>query len=218
MDNCDFCKKANASPDHIRSCRILQQCPSSTDPMLSLVKILLERIDHLEDQLLQKPSKPHHLINQLNDSEPPPCSFEHYYTSKEITQTQLNRCLCNHTQAFVFESEPITEILASWFNSPTLPIKAFESKPNKIYIYENKWILLNAYHLKKFMNNLNKKLMECLNKNWEQKMDNEKHAQLYCDCMMTICDNKPQRQTFLKKSLYTILVSENTPPKTPYMS
>ena len=78
MDNCDFCKKANASAAHIRSCRILQLSSTSTDPMLSLVKILLERIDHLEDQLLQKLPKPQHLIHLLNDSKPPTCSFEYY--------------------------------------------------------------------------------------------------------------------------------------------
>ena len=71
-------------------------------------------------------------------------------------------------------------------------------------------MLLNTYHLKKFLNTLTKKLVECQNKNLELIANNEKQAQQYCDFMMNICNKKPQQLTFLKKTLYSILTEHTS--------
>ena len=207
MVTCDFCKIEHPSANHTLTCRILQNPTPSNESLLSLIKILVERIETLEDQKPPKTSQTNHLALILNNAEPPPISFESYYRSKIVTQSQLTLCF---TGRFVFESDSIKNILSDWFRSPNLPIKAFESKPNNIFIYEKKWILLNTYHLKKFLNTLTKKLVECQNKNLELIANNEKHAQQYCDFMMNICNKKPQQLTFLKKTLYSILTEHTS--------
>jgi hypothetical protein len=207
MNTCEFCKKEQPSANHLLTCRLLQTSSSSPESLLSLIKILVERIDTLEDQRPQKPSQKNNLALILNHAKPPALSFEAYYLSQQVTQSQLNVCLSG---TFMFESDSTKNILSEWFKSSNLPIKAFESKPNNIFIYEKKWILLNTYHLKKFLNTLTKKLVECQNKNLDLIANNEKHAQQYCDFMMTLCNNKPRQMSFLKKTLYTIL-TEHTP-------
>ena len=207
MDTCEFCEKKHPSANHSLTCRILQNPTPSNESLLSLIKILVERIETLEDQRPHKTSQPNHLALILNNSEPPPISFESYYLTQPITQLQLNLSL---TGSFVFESDCIKNILSEWFRSPNLPIKAFETKPNNIFIYEKKWILLTTHHLKKLLNTLTKKLVECQNKNLELIANNEKHAQQYCDFMMNICNKKPQQLTFLKKTLYTLLTEQTS--------
>jgi hypothetical protein len=207
MDTCEFCEKKHPSANHSLTCRILQNPTPSNESLLSLIKILVERIETLEDQRPQKTSQPNHLALILNNSEPPTISFESYYLTQTVSHSQLTLCF---TGRFIFESDCIKNILSEWFRSPNLPIKAFETKPNNIFIYEKKWMLLNTYHLKKFLNTLTKKLVECQNKNLELIANNEKHAQQYCDFMMNICNKKPQQLTFLKKTLYSILTEHTS--------
>lgn len=212
MTKCEFCHKSNASLSHTKACRMLQNYSSSPELLIPLITILLERIDNLEDKLLQKTSKHQPFVHVLNDLDPPVDSFETFYTSKQISDKQSDACFNQQISSFVYESDSIKSILAAWFSSSNLPIRAFESKPNTIFIYEKKWIILNTYHLKKFTNTLTKKLVKCLNDKLTLRNNNETHSQHYCDYMMNICDNKSQRTTFIKKSLYIILTKEDTYP------
>jgi hypothetical protein len=172
-----------------------------------LIKILVERIETLEDQRPQNTSQPTNVTLILKNSVPPPISFESYYISQTVTKSQLHDCF---TGGFVFESDSIKNILSDWLNFPNVPIKAFKSKPKNIFIYENKWIILNTEHLKKFLNTLTKKLVECQNKNLELNANNEQHAKQYCDFMMNICNKKSQKLTFIKKTLYTLLTEQTS--------
>ena len=202
MESCEFCKKENITPNHKISCRILHESSPSQEDLFSLIKNILERIDNLEVQTIRKTSHTQQILTTLNRSSPPTSSFETYYTPKEITQIQLETCLTNYNKG-------IKEILSEWLKSPNLPIKAFELKSNNIFIYENKWIILKSNHLEKFANKLTKaitkQLVEWQNKNKELIMNDEKMNELYCNFIMTICNHKAQRLSFLKKSLYTIL-------------
>lgn len=209
MNNCEFCQKSNASLSHIKSCRMLHTSTTSPEVLFSLIKLLLERIDNLEDKL-QKSNKPQPLIHVLNGLDPPDRSFESFYNSKQISKEQFDNCFNRDTGSFVYESNRVKNILSAWFSSSNIPIKAFESTPNTIFIYENKWIVLNTYHLKKFMTYLTKNLVKCLNDNLDPKTNKDTHSQHYCEYMMNICANKPQRNTYIKKSLYIILTSEGT--------
>lgn len=204
MDQCEFCKKTKVSLSHTNSCRMLHNYSCSPELLLPLLKNLVERIDNLESQLPNSSNNPP-LVQRLNNLEPSEFTFESFYASKQISQKQVDACFNTKINSFVYESDSIKSILAEWFSSSNLPIKANVSKPNTLFIYEDKWIILNAYHLKKFTNALTKKLVKCLNDN------NMKH-QYYCDYIMILCDNKPQRNTFIKKALYQILTKADTGP------
>jgi hypothetical protein len=211
MDTCEFCTKEYSSVSHKVTCRILQQSDTSPKTLLSLIKNLVERIETLEDQNQQltqipKISKVQQLVHVLNETDPPSISFASYYTTQTISKSQLETCFNKYTTAFSFESPGVKNILTSWFKSSKLPIKAFESKPKNIFIFEKKWIILNSYHLKKFLNAFTKKLLECLNNHMDLSSANEIQTQLYCDFMKTICNNKPHQQSCLKKFLYAILI------------
>jgi len=199
MESCEFCKKENATLNHKISCRILHKSSPSQEDLFSLITNLLERIDNLEAQTIRKTSQIQQLLQSLNKSPSPTSSFETYYTSKEITQIQLETCLTNYHKG-------IKDILSKWFKPPNLPIKAFKSKPNNIFIYEKEhWTRCSPGHLAKLANTITKKLVKWQNINKELITNDEKKTQVYCNFILTICDHKTQRLSFLKKSLYTIL-------------
>ena len=75
MVTCDFCKRANPSANHTLTCRILQNSNPSNESLLMLIKILVERIETLEDQRPQNTSQPTNVTLILKNSVPPPISL-----------------------------------------------------------------------------------------------------------------------------------------------
>jgi len=141
------------------------------DEVWVIVKTLVCEIEKLkkENKKMKKnmaiQNKKIKIIEWLNENIKPTTNYKSWFDSFEVEEEIYLE--------YIFKMgfcNAMVEILENIFDNTIF--KAFNQKPNKLYVYENEWILLDLNSFKKIIVKIQHKLIEYFNRKWRNENQN----------------------------------------------
>ena len=219
--NCQFCGKKyirkNFYTRHELCCSLKNMKESdeeefSQQELSDIVKQLIIKLHALETQVqtmkkwTDKEKKKCNVTDWLNESHVPFQSFFAWVSDMSLGQEHLE-LVFEHD--FIEGLTYVIQNMLSQIESEGIPIRAFEQKPNRLYVYqEGRWVVLDDNGFSEFIDKLQLKLIELLkmwHENHKKLIDNDDTNEVFFTNNIKVMGGKKSRvatHSQIKHNLY----------------